>query len=193
MDNQVIFAIITATGWALAYVGIKKSWKYRALMADISRDAEKTERKLAKANAKAVEAEIDAKKAAEDLARVRDALIDARSAAESAAEACAKAEKLAQERFDLIEGVIEEKQVVWRLYRDSTKQAAVAQNWLMREYSAALKTLNSYRAKSGESEAKPPPALAGLVAEFGDVAAKLPDAPPVQPGVAKESAGPNMG
>lgn len=86
--------------------------------------------------------------------------------------------KLAKERFDLIEGVIEEKQVIWRIYRDSTRQAGVAQSWLLREYSSALQLLNQYRRQSGQPEVTAPAQLAGLVAEFSATAAKIPDAPP---------------
>jgi hypothetical protein len=44
-----------------------------------------------------------------------------------------RAAKLAQERFELIEGVLAEKQTIWRMYRESTRQAGVAQDWLLRQ------------------------------------------------------------
>lgn len=89
--------------------------------------------------------------------------------------------KLAQERFELIEGVIQEKQVIWRIYRDSTRQAGVAQNWLLREYSSALQALNHYRRKAGQPEVAAPAQLTALVAEFSAGAAAIPDEPPVAP------------
>jgi hypothetical protein len=89
-----------------------------------------------------------------------------------------RAAKLAQERFELIEGVLAEKQTIWRMYRESTRQAGVAQDWLLREYSAALRALNTYRRRAGESEVKAPAQLTALLAEFGETASSLPEEPP---------------
>lgn len=182
MDNQVIFAIITATGWALAYMGIRKAWHYRALAADISKSAEKTERNHANAQRKQRRLESDHEHMAESLAESNAAL--AKVTAE-----CEKQTKLAQERFEMLDGLVQEKQIVWRMYRDSTRQAGTAQNWLMREYAVALQLLNAYRKKAGESEIRVPEQLRALVAEFGETAKGIPDVQPPPEAVPAKTSG----
>ena len=166
MDSQVLWVILAAAGWGLAYLAARKTWGYRRQIRSFERGADK------------LSAEND--QLIEDLAHERSrtqsfsALIDELKADRD------RASKLAQERFELIEGVLGEKQGIWRMYRDSTRQAGVAQDWLLREYSAALQLLNAYRRKAGEPEIKAPSQLAALLAEFGATAAAPPEEAPTK-------------
>lgn len=177
MDSSVIFTILAATGWTLAYLAAKKAWTYRRLVADVAEDAGKSERKAAKAQQELTRREGSLGRAEGALANARRERDDLLASAEALRCDLERAQRLSQERFDLIEGVIEEKQLIWRMYRDSSRQAGAAQNWLMREYAAALQALNICRHKAGEAPVEVPKQLEALLADFGVRVAGIPDQP----------------
>lgn len=172
MNLQTLAVLLAIAGWITAILQTRKVER-------VAEDGRLAEFR-AKKEAKALRAKLDSLVPLTEAASVAVAEIESERDAQA---------KLAQERFDLIEGVIEEKQTIWRIYRDSTRQAGVAQNWLLREYSSALQALNHYRRQAGQPEISAPAQLTSLVAEFSAVADKIPDAPPVNPG----SPGPGTG
>lgn len=175
--NLYALLVFAVTGWLVAYQQFRRANNRKVLAAA----ADHAERKLAK-----VQHDLDTEEACSVRLR-REASEEKKLRAEAERE-LAKQAKLATERFDLLEGVIEEKQIVWRLYRDSTRQAGVAQNWLLREYNTALQALNLYRAKAGQDEIRAPAQLSALIAEFAAVAAAILDAPPAASATVAEKA-----
>lgn len=182
MDNQVFWVILAASGWTLAFLKFRRSAKLAADLSavlDAKDEHEKACAKACRSVNKTHESDVLKIKtlqsalgeAVEKLGTLPQRLAVAE--AESAKQA-----KLAQDRFEMLDGVIQEKQIVWRMYRDSTRQAGTAQNWLMREYGSALQALNTYRRKSGEREIQAPDQLRSLLSEFSAVATNIPDAPP---------------
>lgn len=182
MDHQVFWAIVAVTGWGVAWVATRRWWHYRALAEDISQDASNIESKYSKQLKKlrdesdSAQKELEKAKASEAVAREGER--NAQRRADTADAEAKKQTALAQERFDLIEGILEEKNLIWRMYRDSTRQAGVAQGWLMREYSSALQVANVYRARAGEPEITAPAQLRELVSEYAAKAAAIPDTTP---------------
>lgn len=173
MNLQTLAVLLAIAGWITAILQTRK-------VARVAEDGRLAEFR-AKEEAKALRAKLDSLGPLTEAASIAVAEIERERDAQA---------KLAQERFDLIEGVIEEKQVIWRIYRDSTRQAGVAQNWLLREYSSALQALNHYRKKAGQPEVSAPAQLTALVAEFAADAAKIPDLPPATSGTPGPETGP---
>lgn len=171
MSFLIILGILGASGWLLAVQQMARAARASARAAECEELAERAQAKSASRK--------------KELTRLRAAMGALEKLTEEARAGFVelkgdrdKQAQLAQERFELIEGVIQEKLIVWRMYRDSTRQAGVAQNWLLREYSSALVALNHYRKKAGQPEVKVPAQLAELVAEFTANAQSVPDSPP---------------
>jgi hypothetical protein len=90
-----------------------------------------------------------------------------------------KAKARYDDLFSRVDGIVREKEDVWSLYRENARGAGVAQAWLMREYTAALRSLNAYRARSGEPAVEVPVELREIVEEFSEEVAGISANPPV--------------
>lgn len=79
----------------------------------------------------------------------------------------------AQEFFNIIAGIEKERDTWVKLYQESSAQAGVAQNWLFRDLSGAVRRANAFAQelrKLGKpaKEVRIDPSLTEVLAEFGE-------------------------
>lgn len=100
--------------------------------------------------------------------KLSDGIVEWKKRADEAAELATQQKTLADHRLGFMSDYEKERDSVWRIYRQMALSAGAAQQWLLREYSNAVRALNAQRIKNGEKPFVPDPRLQAVVGEFQD-------------------------
>lgn len=98
--------------------------------------------------------------------KLSDGIVEWKKRADEAAELATQQKTLADHRLGFMSDYEKERDSVWRIYRQMSLSAGAAQQWLLREYSNAVRALNAYRIKNGEKPVGMDPRLQAVASEF---------------------------